>query len=262
MTVWLNGALTTDVIPDFDDLGFSFHEGLYEVIRVVGGHPLHMRRHWRRLRAGAAVLELHMPYVDGALSSAIRSLLAEEGSGDAAVRVTLTRGQTPRGFLPPREGTPSVLITVSPMPATPVPAALIISAVTRRNEYSPLARIKTLSTLDSLLARQEALRLGADDAVLVNSQGRVVQASAANLFFLFGDEIVTPPPDEGALPGVRRELALECFPVTQRPVTVEEALAADDIVMTTSLALRAVASLNGRPLPRAEVLQRRFAQAL
>jgi branched-chain amino acid aminotransferase len=260
--VWFNGALTTEVMPDFDDLGFTLHEGLYEVIRVAGGRPLHMRRHWRRLRAGAAVLELPMPYADLALSVAVRSLLAEEGGGDAAVRVTLTRGQIPRGFLPPREGTPSVLITASPPPAPQVPAALIISAVTRRNEYSPLARIKTLSTLDSLLARQEALRLGADDAVLVNSQGRVVQASAANLFFLFGDEIVTPPTDEGALPGIRRELALERFAVTQRPVTVEEALAADDIVMTTSLVLRAVASLNGRPLPRAEVLRNRFAQAL
>lgn len=261
MTVWLNGALTAEFPPDADDLGFTFHEGLYEVIRAVGGRPLHLRRHWRRLRAGAAVLEMAMPYGDAALSMAVRSLLAE-GEGSMAVRVTLTRGPTPKGFLPPRDGVPSVLITASPLPAPQPPADLVISMVTRRNEYSPLTRIKTLSTLDSLLARQEAIRRGADDAVLLNSLGRVAQASAANLFFLFGEEIVTPPVDEGALPGIRRELALERFPVTQRPLMVEEAMAADDILLTTSLSLRAAASLDGRPLPRSGTLRERFAQAL
>jgi branched-chain amino acid aminotransferase len=260
--VWVNGALTSEVAPDFDGLGFSLSEGLTETIRAVGGRALHLNRHWRRLRMGTAVLELHMPYGDGALSSAVRELLAEEGGGDAMVRLTLTRGPTPRGFLPPREGTPSVLIAKAPLPPAPPPADLVVSAVTRRNEYSPLARIKTLSTLDSLLARQEAIRRGADDAVMLNSRGRIAGASAANLFFLFGDEIVTPPVAEGAMPGIRRELALECFPITESPLSVDEAAGADDILLTTSISLRAAASLEGRPLPRSGVLREWFAQAL
>lgn len=265
MTAWLNGALTTEFTPDLDHLGFSLAEGLYEVIRVAGGRPLHLRRHWRRLRGGAAVLELPMPYGDAALSTAIRSLLAEEKvTGGLQVRVVLTRGPTPRGFMPPRDGVPSVLITTAPLPEAPVPvpAELVVSTVTRRNEYSPLTRIKTLGTLDGLLARQEASRRGADDAILLNSMGRVAGASASNLFFLIGDEIVTPPTSEGVLSGIRRQLAMECFPVVERPVTLEEALAADDIVMTTSLSLRAVASLEGRPLPQSGVLRESFAAAL
>jgi branched-chain amino acid aminotransferase len=263
MTAWLNGTLTTDLTPDLDHLGFSLAEGLYEVIRVAGGRPLHLRRHWRRLRGGAAVLEMPMPYGDAALSLAIRSLLAEERvSGGLSVRVALTRGAIPRGFLPPRDGVPSVMITTAPLPEPPIPAELVVSTVTRRNEYSPLTRIKTLGTLDGLLARQEATRRGADDAVLLNSQGRIAGASASNLFFLIGDEIVTPPPSEGVLSGIRRQLAMECFPVVERPVTLEEALAADDIVMTTSLSLRAVASLEGRPLPQSGVLRESFAHAL
>jgi len=262
MKIWLNGALTTDVLPDFDGLGFSLSEGLTETIRAVGGRALHLNRHWRRLRAGAAVLEMHMPYGDGALSAAVRDLLAGEGGGDAMVRLTLTRGPTPRGFLPPREGVPSVLIALAPLPPQQTPAELVVSMVTRRNEYSPLARIKTLSTLDSLLARQEAIRRGADDAILLNSQGRIAEASAANLFFLFGDEIVTPPIDEGAMPGIRRELALDCFSIAERPLTVDEAMAADDILLTTSISLRAAASLDGRPLPRSGILREWFAQAL
>ena len=260
--VWINGALTSEIAPDFDGLGFSLVEGLTETVRAVGGRALHLKRHWRRLRMGAAVLELPMPYSDGALSLAVRDLLAEDGGGDAMVRLILTRGPTPLGFLPPREGIPSVLIAKAPLPIPPPPADLVVSSVTRRNEYSPLARIKTLSTLDSLLARQEAVRRGADDAILLNSQGRVAGASAANIFFLFGEEIVTPPVDDGAMPGVRRELALECFPIVERSLTVEEAMKADDVLLTTSIALRAAASLEGRPLSRAGVLRRWFAQAL
>jgi len=263
MTIWLNGALTTDFAQDFEHLGFTLSEGLFEVIRVAGGRPLHLRRHWRRLRGGAAVLELPMPYGDAALSVAVRALLSDEGvTGDLSVRVMLTRGPTPRGFLPPRDGVPSLLIATAPLPEPTFPAELVVSTVTRRNEYSPLTRIKALGALDGLLARQEAARRGADDAILLNSQGHVTGASAANVFFLLNDEIVTPPASEGVLPGIRRELALDCFPVIERPVSLEEALAADDILLTASTSLRAAARLDGRPLPRSGTLLKSFAAAL
>jgi branched-chain amino acid aminotransferase len=263
MTIWLNGALTTDFAQDFEHLGFTLSEGLFEVIRVAGGRPLHLRRHWRRLRGGAAVLELPMPYGDAALSVAVRALLSDEGvTGDLSVRVMLTRGPTPRGFLPPRDGVPSLLIATAPLPEPTFPAELVVSTVTRRNEYSPLTRIKALGALDGLLARQEAARRGADDAILLNSRGHVTGASAANVFFLLNDEIVTPPASEGVLPGIRRELALDCFPVIERPVSLEEALAADDILLTASTSLRAAARLDGRPLPRSGALLESFAAAL
>lgn len=264
MTAWLNGALTTQPVIDPSDRGFTLGDGLFETIRAVGGQGLHLKRHWRRLRAGAAVLEIMMPFTDGALSAAVRSLLQGRTEEELTVRLTLTRGPAVRGLLPvPNESsTPTVLITTAPAARPLAPAALKVANVTRRNEYSPLARIKTLSTLDALLARQEAARAGADDAVLLNSQGRIAEASSSNLFFLFGEEIVTPPVSEGAMPGIRRELALERLAVVERPLMLEEALAADDILLTNSLSLRAAASLEGQALPRSGVLRERFAGLL
>ena len=261
--VWLNGALTAQPSIDLTDRNYIWGDGIFETIRAEDGYPLHLRRHWRRLRMGAAVLEIPMLFSDGALSAAVRALLEEEsGGGWDAVHVTVTRGPTPRGLLPAREGMPTVMITTSPLAGPPGPAALIVASVTRRNEYSPLARIKVLSTLDGRLARQEAARNGADDALMLNSRGRLAGASAANAFFLFGDLVVTPPVDEGALPGVRRQLALDLIPgIAARPLMVEEALAADDILLTSSLALRSVSSLAGRPPPRAGALFERFSQA-
>lgn len=261
MTVWLNGALTTQPVLDHSDRGFTLGDGLFETIRSVGGRGLHLKRHWRRLRAGAAVLEIGMPFTDASLSSAVRSLLENEPE-DRSVRLTLTRGPAVRGLLPSHDGIPTVLITTAPLPDDLPAAHLRVASVTRRNEFSPLARIKTLSYLDAILARQEAARLGADDAILLNSQGRVAEASSSNLFFLFGDEIVTPPVNEGALPGIRRQLALERLVVIERPLMLEEAMEADDILLTNSLSLRAAASLDERPLPRSGELLERFAQLL
>lgn len=258
--VWVNGALTNRPGIDIADRGFVWGDGVFETIRAENGRGLHLRRHWRRLRAGAAVLEMPILFSDGALSDAVRGLLEEQEDGLAAVYLTLTRGPTPRGLLPAREGMPTVMITASALGEPPGPAALVVASVTRRNEYSPLARIKVLSTLDGRLARQEAARKGADDALMLNSQGRLAGASAANAFFLFGDAIVTPPVAEGALPGIRRELALELIPgIVEEPLMVEEAMEADDILLTSSLALRAVSSLEGRAMPRAGALLQRFA---
>jgi branched-chain amino acid aminotransferase len=261
MTVWLNGALTTQPVLDHSDRGFTLGDGLFETIRAAGGRGQHLARHWRRLRVGAAVLEIGMPFSDGALSAAVHSLLETEPE-DRSVRLTLTRGPAVRGLLPSHDGIPTVLITTAPLADDQPPAHLRVASITRRNEFSPLARIKTLSYLDAILARQEAARLGADDAILMNSQGRVAEASSSNVFFLFGEAIVTPPVCEGALPGIRRELALERLPVIERPVMLEEALRADDILLTNSLSLRAAASLEDRTLPRIGALLERFGQVL
>lgn len=264
VSVWLNGALTTTPSIDLSDRGFTLGDGLFETIRAVNGRGLHLRRHWRRLRAGAAVLEIGMPFSDGALSAAVRSLLEDRPGEDLTVRLTLTRGPAARGLLPTpnSSSTPTVLITTAPAATPLAPAKVVVSKITRRNEYSPTARIKTLSTLDALLARQEAARNGADDALLLNSQGRIAEASSSNMFFLFGEEIVTPPVDEGALPGIRRELALERLPVSERPLMVEEAMKADGILLTNSLSLRAVASLDGQEMTRSGELLERFAELL
>ena len=83
------------------------------------------------------------------------------------------------------------MITASGYDAPGGPASAIIATVTRRNEHSPLAGCKCLNFLDNILARQEAEKRGADEALLLNTAGRLAEASAANLFLVLGAE----PPD-------------------------------------------------------------------
>jgi branched-chain amino acid aminotransferase len=141
-----------------------------------------------------------------------------------------------------------VLITAGPLPAPLPPAHLVTSTTVRRNEFSPLARIKSLNYLDAILARQEAAARGADDALLLSTRGQVAEASAANLFVLLDGALVTPPVEDGALPGVMRQVLLDAG-AAERPLAPADLVGVEEIFLTNALGLRAVAGLDGRALP-------------
>jgi branched-chain amino acid aminotransferase len=209
--LWLNGVLAESATTRVDpaDRGFTLGDGVFETIRAAGGMPLHAARHFARLRGGAALLGIAVAPGDEALLRAIDDVLRANGLAEAAVRITLSRGPSARGLLPTGPPTPTLLITAAPLPPALPPGRLMISEITRRNEFSPLSRIKSLNYLDSVLARQEAAAAGADDALLLNTAGHVAEATAANIFLLIGGEWITPPVADGALPGIARALLLE-----------------------------------------------------
>jgi branched-chain amino acid aminotransferase len=248
---WINGAVkpATQINIDPADRGFLLADGLFETLRAENGIPLHAPRHLARLRAGAAILALPLPWPDDALLQAMAEILAAHPSPQAAIRLTLTRGPAPRGVLPSGAPRPTCLITAAPLPPPPPPARVIIASVTRRNEHSPLSRMKTLNYLDSILARQEAERRGADDAILLNTAGRVAEASAGNLFIMLGHEAFTPPIAEGALPGIARALILEQGAATERELTPADLHRSEAACIVNSLHHRPIISLDGRALP-------------
>jgi branched-chain amino acid aminotransferase len=220
--VWLNGALLPAEQARIDpaDRGFTLGDGMFETIRAVSGKPAYLDRHLARLRHGAGVLGIEIGATDDTLETALHDVA---GGRDCALRLTLTRGPMPRGVLPSGAAQPTILITGGPLPAPQAPARVMIAHTTRRNEHSPLARIKSLNYGDSILARQEAERQGFDDSLLLNTAGNLAEASAANVFLLIDDEWVTPRVADGALPGIRRAFMLEAGQAR------EESIAADDI---------------------------------
>ncbi|WP_439815845.1 aminotransferase class IV [Zavarzinia sp. CC-PAN008] len=248
MIVWLNGMLVAAEAARIDpaDRGFTLGDGLFETIRVEAGHPRHLARHLDRLRAGCAVLRLTLPKVD--LGAAITGVLAANGLVEAAVRLTVSRGVAARGVLPQGSAPPTILLTAGPLPGPLPPAHLVTAQGVRRNEHSPLSRIKSLNYLDSVLARLEAAERAADDVLMLSTGGFVAEASAANLFAVVDGRLVTPPVDDGALPGTRRALLLERGAVEQRLLPADLAQA-QEVFVANALTLRAVASLDGPPLP-------------
>jgi branched-chain amino acid aminotransferase len=179
--VWLNGEMAEAGAARIDpaDRGFTLGDGIFETIRAVDYRPAYAGRHFARLREGAGVLRIPVPYSDDALLQALDAVLHANRMANAALRMTLTRGPAARGVLPPAEVTPTLLVSAGPMP-------------------------------DQLFAaRQEAFEAGADDALLLNTRGGLAEATAANVFLFIDGGWVTPPVADGALPGITRALLLE-----------------------------------------------------
>jgi branched-chain amino acid aminotransferase len=256
MIVWLNGRCLNAEAARIDpsDRGLLLGDGLFETMRAVDGCVPLLDRHLRRLRGAAAILGLPLDRDDQGIAAACAAVLHANGLGAAALRLTLTRGPGPRGLPPPADPRPTLLLAAFPLPPPPSPARAAVSCATRRNEHSPLSRLKTIGYLDNLVALEEARTAGADDAVLLNTAGDLACATTANLFLVEGDALLTPRVEDGALPGITRGRVLElasglglaCREVRLPPERLAEA---DGAFLTSSLAgIRPVVTVDGRPV--------------
>ena len=263
MKLWLGTGLVAqdDARISPLDRGFTLGDGLFETLRVREGAVLRLYAHLARLATGAGVLGLPLPTLD--LAAALAATVEANGLAEGVLRLTLSRGIGPRGVLPPAEPNPTLVITAAPLPPPAAPARLVIAQGTRRNDRSPLAQVKSLNYLDNIIARQEAARRGADDAVLLNTQERVAETSIANVFAVIDGDLVTPPLSEGVLPGIMRAAVL-AEGAGERPLTPQDLSRAEEIFLTSALGIRSVVALEGRALPghgAAERLRARIAGA-
>jgi len=250
MRVHLNGALVDAAQARIDpaDRGLTLGDGLFETLRARDGRVLRLAAHLARLRAGAALLGLAPLPSDAALAEALRDTLAGNRLADGVLRLTVTRGPAPRGLAPPTAAAPTVLVTAAPPPAPPKPQRAIVATVTRRNEHSPLARCKTLNGLDNVLARREAALRGADEALLLNTAGRLAEGTIANLFVVLDGIPVTPPLADGALPGVMRADVLAHGGAAEGPLTPADPGRASEAFLSNSLGIRPLVAVDGVPV--------------
>jgi len=247
MNVWVNGEIVdASGAIDARDRGVTLGDGVFETLAVVDGAPLRFARHMARLAAGAEALGIPLPYTSAALSDALSGLCSDQGIAEGSARFTLLRGPARRGVAPPMDPVPTLMITVaSGIVGAAAPVRLIIAQSTRRNDRSPLAAIKSTNYLDAIIAAREAKAAGADDAILLNTNDMVCEATAANIFCRFGDELMTPPVSDGALPGIMRACVLDAEDVVERSITANDLRAADEVFLTSSLSVRPVTDIDG-----------------
>jgi len=247
---WLNGHLLAagDARIDPADRGFTLGDGLFETIQVRDGAAVWLDRHLARLAEGCAVLGIPARFDDAVLAEACAAVIAAEGIGAGALRLTVSRGAGPRGVLPPATPTPTVLVAGHAGLPPQSPVTLVVARGTCRNQASPLSRVKSLNYLDAVLARREAAERGADDAVMLNTAGRVAETTIANLFARIDGNWATPPVAEGALPGIMRAEVLARLGAVEQPIPVAELQRADALLLTNALSIRAAARLEDKVL--------------
>lgn len=259
MIVFLNGQFVSEsqaVVP-INDRGFTYGDGLFETMRVVAGRPFRMAQHLERMVRGAEFLKIKLPYTPKELQKFTEQLIEKNEMPDAILRVILTRGPGARGYLPNGAGPPTLAMTLHETPALATDSQATWSLVTspyRIPAADVLSSFKTMSKLLYVMARAEAAERGADEALLVNTNGEAAETATGNLFWVYQDKICTVPTGRGVLPGITRAVVLEICQTlglqTNKRVIKPEALRNSDGIFITQSALGIVpvSDFDGEPV--------------
>ena len=255
MQAFLNGRFIPEAqaLVPISDRGFLYGDGLFETIRVSNGRPLWWSRHLVRLQRGAAFLKLSLPWPLEHLHEFAAKLIQLNALPESVLRITLTRGSGSRGYSPRDANNPTLAMTLHPLPSVPISLRLVTASL-RVLTNDPLAPFKTSNKLIQVLARAEAEARGADEALLLNTDGHVAEATASNLFWLENGALCTPPIADGALAGVTRQVVLEIcrarnIPAREQRLKPEQLHRADGVFLTNSVAgIIPVSEVDGQAL--------------
>ncbi|MEO6463499.1 MAG: aminotransferase class IV [Candidatus Eisenbacteria bacterium] len=203
--------------------GFTYGDGLFETIPAPGGRAFEATRHFARLRASAKALGLPVPPLD-ALEAALAATLEAAGAAAGVARVTWSRGRGDRGFAPGADsGPPRLVVAAYPPPEVP-PAGQGVRALSVRGVTpGELARHKTLSAIHYVVAAQRARAAGADEALLVDPRGRVLETAGANIFAVLGGRVLTPPASLPLFAGIGRERTRDALAARHPGLLLEQA---------------------------------------
>ena len=246
-----------------DDRGLNLADGVFETLLWGSDGPVLWSQHWQRLQRGCVLLGL----TPEPRSTRIQALAAEgfrrlgSPSGQAALRITVSRGPGQRGLAFPQPQRPRLWLHVHAVTPCFVPVDVITSRLVRRHGDCASSRCKTLNYTDAVIARREAQLADADDALLLSNAGHYSCATAANLWIRQGMDWLTPGLDQGCLPGIMREQLLRQPHCHEHPISRQMLLAGGGFLLN-SISCRPIRSLDGtasRPLDPQEA-ERMFKQ--
>ena len=222
------------------DRGLAYGDGLFETIRVSGGVAPLLDLHLQRLAHGAAVLRL--PLDQQLLHDELSARAAQIGSG--LLKLTVTRGESQRGYAMPSQPVPSRILQSSALPDYPAHNAeqgIILYPCSTRLGYQPLlAGLKHLNRLEQVLARSEWQDAEHAEGLVCDLAGHPVECTMSNLFIRLEEGWVTPALDQCGVRGVMRDylmqqLASRGEPVIERRIDLDELLAAQEVFCCNSV---------------------------
>jgi 4-amino-4-deoxychorismate lyase len=241
------------------DRGFTYGDGLFETLRIVGGRAPLWPRHEARLALGCERLRLPLPDMSAIRDEAIR---LAEGLDDAAARITLTRGTGTRGYAPPPAPRPTLAVSVAPLvldTSASVDGVAVRLCATRLAIQPLFAGLKHLNRLEQVMARAEWDDPAIGEGLMLDTAGDLVCATAANLFAVFSGTLVTPLVDRCGVAGVARAEVLAVRDVAEVRLNPARLAEADEVFLTSAvrgiLPVRVFATRTWQPGPVTRALQ-------
>lgn len=243
-SVCINGEIVTKdkAMVSVFDRGFLYGDGVFETVRIYNGIPFMLDEHMERLIAGLKTLRFQK--LPAGIKVYASRVIDANKVGNGILRIAVTRGEVEAGIDPLACKEPTVVITAKE--GIPYNDELYsrgfraIVAKIRKDQNSPLCRVKSANFLTHILARGEATDAGVDEAVMLNYEGSLTEGTVSNLFLVKGNTIFTPSVESGILPGVTRRAIIELsreigFKVEEGEIRPEELLVAEEAFLTNSL---------------------------
>src|SRR5437867_4599398 len=260
LAIYLDGRYVTkreDAAVALFDHGFLYGDGVFEGIRVYGGRVFRFDDHMDRLYRSARGISLEIPMDRQTLNEVVLETVRRSGLDSGYIRLIVSRGEGDLGIDPRKCAAASVYVIVDKIAVYPkekYDAGLrVITASTRRQRPDTLdPQIKSLNYLNNILAKQEAIRQGADEAIMLNDSGYITEATADNLFVVRGGEVATPPVHLGLLEGITRRVVLDlahqmAIPAHERILVMQDVYGAEEVFLTgTGAELVPVVEADGR----------------
>jgi branched-chain amino acid aminotransferase len=278
--VWLNGQVAPleSATTSVADHAHLYGDGLFEGIRIYNNRVWKLDEHLERLYHGIRFLGFHMSIGYDALRATLLDVCKQAEISDGYIRLNVTRGTglglDPKGI----DCTPNVMIMVSTLALYP-PEAYEIGLHVVTSSIRVMAadaldpRLKCIGRYGAnILAKLEANRMGAGEALMLNAQGQIAECTGDNIFLISKGVIRTPHPSAGILRGVTRDTVIEIaksagYTVEETQLSLFDVFAADEAFLTgtaaevipmVSLDSKAIGS--GTPGPITKDLITRFRQ--
>ncbi len=265
--VHVNGKLvkSNEASVSVWDHGLLYGDGVFEGIREYNGIVFKLKEHIDRLYESAHYIRLKIPINKEQMSEAVLVTLRQNKLQNAYIRLLVTRGVGDLGLNPMNCSTPSIVIITEPTHSAEDPTSkpsgvsAVISSIRRDPVDATSHEVKSLNYLNSILARWEAIDAGVSDAIMLDTQGFVSEATAENIFIVTKGQIATPSTDSAILHGVTRQCVIEIaedlgYVISERRITPFELINAEEVFMTGTLAeIVPVLKVNGRNIGTGKV---------
>src|SRR5688572_18190161 len=250
--VWMNGELVEWENATVHVLTHALHygSGVFEGVRCYktdrGPAVYRLREHFERMERSAKIFQMEIPYSVEELMQATFDVIKANNLDECYVRPLAYRGFGGEMGVNPAANPVDVFIAVWAWGAylgddAATKGVRVTFSSWRRgdpNSIPPTAKA-TGAYINASMAKLEATQAGFDEAIMLNPQGRVAEATGQNIFIVRGGEVMTPPLVDGPLPGITRESVMQLAadqgtPVHETSLNRVDLYTADEIFLTGS----------------------------
>ncbi len=248
-----------------DDRGLQFGDGCYEWIRVYKGRPFALSYHTDRLYRSMRLLGIRPVTAPDEFTEIVEVVVEESGITEGYVKIIVTRGQGDHDFTIPARNKlqPNVLVYAKPIDLDAIAKVQSgVQCITMEDDRGHHCDILSLNQLNNLMARAEAQKKGAYDAIFIKD-GLLTEASHSNVFIVKAGVIWTPATNEHMTRGITRSLVLSRVARTAGVTTIEDGaepvrldtmMGAEEVFLTNSEdGIVPVLSIDGKPIGNGEV---------